>query len=117
MAGLVLIADDSAVARVSVARRVRAAGLTVVEEESAAGASRVDPSGLSCALLDLDLGDGNGTDVAERLRRTQGQLPIAFFTSTRTPEVIAKAATFGPVFAKPEELDQAVAWIARMTAE
>lgn len=109
----VLIADDSAVARVSVARRVRAAGLDVVEEESAAGASAVDPSSLSCALLDIELGDGDGTDVAERLRATEGKLPIAFFSSTRTPEILARASTFGPVFAKPDELDQAIDWVSR----
>jgi CheY-like chemotaxis protein len=110
---LVLIADDSAVARVSVARRVRAAGIDVLEEESAAGASAVDATGLSCALLDLELGDGDGTEVAERLRARQGALPIAFFTSTRTPEILARASTFGPVFAKPDQLDDAVDWIQR----
>lgn len=109
----VLIADDSPVARVSVARRVRAAGLDVVEEESAAGASAVDASSLSCALLDLELGDGDGTEVAERLRASKEELPIAFFTSTRTPEVLARASTFGPVFAKPDELDQAIDWVER----
>ena len=109
----VLIADDSPVSRVSVARRVRAAGLDVVEQESAAGASAIDASSLSCALLDLELGDGDGTEVAERLRATEGELPIAFFTSTRTPEILARASTFGPVFAKPDELDEAVDWVSR----
>jgi len=113
MRGPVLIADDSPVARVSVARRVRAVGLTVVEEESAAGASAVDGAGLSCALLDLDLGDGDGTEVAERLRARQSELPIAFFSSTRAPEILARASAFGPVFAKPDELDQAIDWIER----
>jgi DNA-binding response OmpR family regulator len=113
MSRRVLIADDSAVARVSVARRVRADGLEVEEQDSAAGASSVDTNGLACALLDLELGDGLGTDVAERLREGQGTLPIAFFTSTRTPEIVARAATFGPVFAKPDDLDEAVDWIRR----
>jgi len=109
----VLIADDSPVARVSVARRVRAAGMDVLEEESAAGASAVDAAELSCALLDLELGDGDGTEVAERLRAREGGLPIAFFTSTRAPEAIARAEAFGPVFAKPDDLDAAVDWVRR----
>jgi DNA-binding response OmpR family regulator len=113
MSRRVLIADDSAVARVSVARRVRAAGLEVEEQDSAAGASSVDSTYLSCALLDLELGDGLGTDVAERLREQRGALPIAFFTSTRTPEAVALAQTFGPVFAKPDQLDEAVDWVRR----
>lgn len=113
MSRRVLIADDSAVARVSVARRVRADGIEVEEQDSAAGASAVDAAELACALLDLELGDGLGTDVAERLRAAQDALPIAFFTSTRTPEVIAVAKQFGPVFAKPAELDQAIDWVRR----
>ena len=56
MSRRVLIADDSAVARVSVARRVRAEGIEVEEQD---------------------------------------------------------ARTFGPVFAKPGELDQAIDWIRR----
>ena len=68
---------------------------------------------LACALLDLDLGDGLGTEIAERLRAGQGALPIAFFSSTSSPEVLAQAATFGPVFAKPDDLDEAIAWVCR----
>jgi DNA-binding response OmpR family regulator len=85
----------------------------VVEQDSAAGASSVDPTDLACALLDLELGDGLGTDVAVRLRESRGTLPIAFFTSTAAPDALARAATFGPVFAKPDELDMAVDWVRR----
>ena len=116
MSRRVLIADDSAVARVSVARRVRADGIVVEERDSVASAASVDVEGLSCALLDLDLGDGLGTEIAERLRAGRGGLPIAFFSSTSSPEVLAQAATFGPVFAKPDELDQAVDWVQRALA-
>jgi CheY-like chemotaxis protein len=113
MSRRVLIADDSAVARVSVARRVRADGIEVEERDSAATAAAVDTADLACALLDLELGDGLGTDVAKRLRSVQGGLPIAFFTSNSAPETLALAATFGPVFAKPDELDDAVDWVRR----
>jgi CheY-like chemotaxis protein len=113
MSRRVLIADDSAVARVSVARRVRADGLDVEERDSVASAVSIDARGLACALLDLDLGDGLGTEIAERLRAGHDALPIAFFSSTSSPEVLAQAATFGPVFAKPEELDQAIDWVRR----
>ncbi len=113
MSRRVLIADDSAVARVSVARRVRADGIVVEERDSVASASLIDVEGLACALLDLELGDGLGTEIAERLRAGADRLPIAFFSSTTTPEVLAQAATFGPVFAKPDELDQAVDWVRR----
>lgn len=113
MSRRVLIADDSAVARLTLARRVRAAGFEVVEHDSVASASTVDATTIACALLDFDLGDGLGVDVAARLRQAAGSLPIAFFTSTAESDVVARASAFGPVFAKPDELDAAVDWIAR----
>jgi FixJ family two-component response regulator len=113
MSQRVLIVDDSAVARVAVARRVRAAGREVVEHDSVASTSSDDPSTLACALLDFDLGDGFGVDVAARFRAENEALPIAFFTSTSTSDVAERAAAFGPVFAKPDELDAAIDWIER----
>jgi two-component system response regulator RegA len=106
----VLVADDSAVVRLSLSRRLRAEGLDVVERDSAAAAGGVDPDGLACALLDLDLGDGSGADVAARLRRARASLPIAFFSSETSGDALARAAAFGPVFAKPADIDAAVDW-------
>ena len=113
MSQRVLIADDSAIARVTVARRVRAAGFEVVEHDSCASASTVDATTISCALLDFDLGDGYGVDVAARLRAGQATLPIAFFTSSNRNDVVELASAFGPVFTKPHDLDAAIDWIAR----
>lgn len=107
----VLIADDSPVARAAIARRVRATGREVVERESLASASGVDPRTIACALLDFDLGDGSGLDLAARLRATRRELPIAFFTSTSDASAHDRATPFGPVFLKPDELEIAVAWI------
>jgi DNA-binding response OmpR family regulator len=109
----VLIADDSPVVRVTVARRVRAEGLAVIERDSVASARGIDPSTLSCALLDYDLGDGFGVSIAKDLRTTSEDLPIAFFTSTDTTEVVEAAKAFGPVFSKPDELDAAIEWVTR----
>lgn len=107
----VLIADDSLVARVAVCGRVRAVGIEVVEEASAAGARAVDPTSLACALLDLDLGDGYGTEVAETFRASGATIPIAFFTSTTTGDALTRAASLGPVFNKPDDIEAAVAWV------
>jgi CheY-like chemotaxis protein len=113
MSQRVLIADDSAVVRITVARRVRAAGLEVVEHDSCASARAVDASTLACALLDFDLGDGFGDELAAHLRSAESNLPIAFFTSTSQSEVAEKTAAFGPVFTKPDQLDAAIEWVER----
>lgn len=112
MSKRVLIADDSAVARHTLARRVRAAGFEVVEHDSCATASTVDGTTIACALLDCDLGDGDGVEVAARLRAAKDTLPIAFFTSSKA-EAADRASAFGPVFEKPHELDRAIDWVER----
>ena len=109
MSQRVLVADDSPVARLLLVRRLRAAGLEVVEHASAEGASAADPSELTCALLDYDLGDGFGGDVAVALRGRRPDLPVAFFTTAS--DVAGKLGDLGPVFQKPDELDAAIAWV------
>lgn len=108
----VFVADDSALVRAAVVRRVRETGRDVVEADSVRTAATVTAADLDCALLDLDLGDGWGTDVAERLRASAPSLPIAFFTSEQGGERVERAKTYGPVFSKPEDIDGAIAWIA-----
>jgi CheY-like chemotaxis protein len=107
----VLVADDSAVARLTLARRLRAEGFDVVEHPSAASARGASPAGLVCALLDLDLGDGDGDDVAHALHAQRPDLPVAFFSASTSAELVDRARAIGPVFAKPGELDAAVAWV------
>jgi CheY-like chemotaxis protein len=107
----VLVADDSAVARLALARRLRAEGFEVIEHPSAASARRSSPIGLACALLDLDLGDGDGDDVARTLLARRSDLPVAFFSASTSPELVERARAIGPVFAKPGELDAAVEWV------
>ena len=88
--GRVLIADDSELVRLSLVRSARERGLDIIEASSVADAKVVDVGALSCALLDLDLGDGLGTEVAEVLRGASVALPIAFFmTKVATPRVKA----------------------------
>jgi CheY-like chemotaxis protein len=109
--GRVLVADDSPLVRAAIVRRIRDTGREPIEADSVAATANVDATALSCALLDLDLGDGWGTDVAERLRSSAAALPIAFFTSEQGGERVERAKAFGPVFAKPEEIDGAVEWV------
>jgi DNA-binding response OmpR family regulator len=108
----VLIADDSAVARLTIVRRLRARAFHVVEADSAATARAADATALTCALLDLDLGDGDGVEVAVALRAVAPNLPVAFFSAESEGSPLAlRAAAMGSVFHKPDALDAAIKWI------
>ncbi len=107
----ILFVDDSAVARVAVKRRLVALGLEVVTFGSASEAREADGAAFSAALLDIELGDGYGTELAARLREGAPGLPIAFLTAGGPEEILAAAALLGPVFSKMSELDDAVRWI------
>ena len=108
----VLIVDDSDVVRRVLVKRVTALGLGVREESHAAAAKAVNATELACAVIDLELDDGNGAEVAAALAATDPALPIAFFTGGAALAVVERARAFGPVFAKPDELDAVVAWVA-----
>jgi CheY-like chemotaxis protein len=110
--GMIVIADDCPISRLVLARELdkRALPATYVASLAAGRALRAT---VDCALVDLDLGDGSGADLATHLRSQAPGLPIAFFTaSTDTTE----AQRHGPVFRKPEQLAEAIAWIAAHAA-
>ncbi len=107
---LIYIADDSAVVRGALARRLEAAGLVVHQGGSAKDSRDVQIRSFACALLDLDLGDGDGVDVAELLRVHQPDLPVAFFSGGAAAEVMTRARAIGPIFSKPDDMDAAVSW-------
>ena len=118
-ATFVYIADDSEVVRSALAGRLTAEGVSVHSGASLAealGLAALTVRGFSCALLDLDLGDGSGADVADHLRVHQPVLPVAFFSGGATAEVVARAQAIGPIFRKPEDLEDAVAWVKRHAA-
>jgi CheY-like chemotaxis protein len=107
----VLLVDDSPVVRRVLAQRLVAEGFHVLAEPSAAGARAVDLTTLACAVIDIELPDGSGSDLAGELLQRRGALPIAFFTAGATPAVLAHARAHGPVFAKPD-IEPLIAWIA-----
>lgn len=111
----ILLVDDSPVARRVIARQLADAGFEVCEAASSAGARRVDPAAVACAVLDLDLGDGDGTDLAALLLARRASLPIAFFTAGGSPSLVERARAHGPVFSKQGETGKLVDWVKRAT--
>jgi DNA-binding response OmpR family regulator len=109
----VLLVDDSPVARRVVTARLVPEGFDVVEAASVAAARKVDVFTLGCAIVDLELPDGDGTDLARLLAEKRPSLPIAFFTQGTAPSLIEGARGRGTVFLKPD-LGPLVAWVKRV---
>ncbi len=109
----VLLVDDSPLARRVLARRLAAEGFSVREAPSAAAAREADGATLACAVLDLELADGDGAELAGALLARRASLPIAFFTAGAEPGVLDRARSRGPVFDKPD-VAAVVAWAKRV---
>jgi len=83
----------------------------VIEADCGGAVAGIDANTPACALIDLELGDEDGALVAARLRKESPTLPIAFFSAGASNERLERARAIGPVFKKPSQLDQAVAWL------
>jgi CheY-like chemotaxis protein len=109
----VLLVDDSPVARRLVARRLHAEGFELEEASSLEGARRLGAQTMDTllgAVLDLELDDGTGVELASWLRAERPSLPIAFFTAADSPQLVERARALGPVFAKVDA-EPLVSWV------
>ena len=95
---VLLVEDEPPVAR-AVARTLRLGGMDVVVAPSVAR-TRILDCRFTVGVLDIDLGDGSGVDLADELleRACVGQ--VIFFTGCGDPVVLARARRLGPVVAK-----------------
>jgi DNA-binding response OmpR family regulator len=105
----ILLVDDSSVARLAVAKRLEGEGMKVRAVASAAEARTVDVTTCDCAIIDVDLDDASGPDLAAELRAIRPGLPVAFFTAGDSGAMAPGPGAHGPVFAKPD-LEPVVAW-------
>ena len=58
-----------------------------------------------CVVLDIDLPDGNGVDVARELIDRGNTKLVVFFSATRDPEARQSALHLGPFVDKTESVD------------
>jgi DNA-binding NtrC family response regulator len=108
----VLVVDDSPLIRRTLATRFSTAGFDVREASSVNTARAVACDGIGCAVIDLQLGDGDGTDLATALLARRPGLAIAFFTGGGAPALVESARCRGPVFLKPD-VEALLAWVRR----
>lgn len=102
-----IVEDDPVVAR-SIARRLLREGYTVSLAQSCR-AARAAGKDFRVAVLDLDLPDGNGADLADHLLRHGAVQSIVFYTGTLDNLQRERAGSFGSVFDKSSDLEDIVA--------
>lgn len=117
----VLIVDDEALIRWSVAESLEAAGYAVVEAATAADALRVLQEGdgsIGVAVLDLKLPDSSDLSLLRRFRSSVPECRVILMTAHGTPEVLDEALRSGAfaVLTKPFDLTQLVTLVGRAAA-
>jgi CheY-like chemotaxis protein len=101
-----IVEDDPVVAR-SIARRLLREGYTV----SLAGtcrAARAAGGNFHVAILDLDLPDGSGTELADELLRLDAVRAVVFYTGSLDVAQRERASAFGQVIDKTQDLEQVI---------
>ena len=101
----VLIVDDSKLARIVVAKAVTAIqpDWKKIEAGNAEEASALlREGGIDLAILDFNMPGRNGLDLAQQIRGTHPEMPIALATANLQDEIISQAQTLNATFvAKP----------------
>lgn len=107
---LLVVEDDVAVAR-ALSRTLARRGFAVAVARSCTAARSFNES-FDFAVLDLDLPDGNGVDLASQLL-DDGKIPsVVFFTGSRDPALLARARKLGSVVVKSSGTTTVLALIA-----
>lgn len=105
---LILIVDDEALIRWSVAETLEAAGFQTVEASSAGEALRqFDTAGdISLVVLDLKLPDSSDLGLLRQIRQRAPDCRIILMTAHGTPDILDEAIRLGAhgVLEKPFDL-------------
>lgn len=95
---VLLVEDDPAVAR-GLARLLMARGLSV-EIALSCAAARALPGPFDLAILDIELPDGLGVDLAQALVLKSKICAVMFYTGATYQPLLRRAAELGPVVPK-----------------
>jgi len=112
---LLVVEDDVTVAR-ALSRTLARAGFSVAIVRSCSAARSLAQT-FDFAILDLDLPDGNGVDLA-RVLMTSGKVPsVLFFTGSTDAALLARARCMGSVLTKSLGSSPILSLLATMTSE
>ncbi len=111
----VLVVDDEALIRWSLAERLRTDGHDVVEAASAAEAVEQASHGVDLVLLDYKLPDDDGVSVLRKLRDLDSDLLVMMLTAHKGVETVVEAMKAGAYdyATKPFDLDDVALRVSR----
>lgn len=112
---LLVVEDDVTVAR-ALARMLVGRGFSVAIARSCAAARSLRQS-FDFAVLDLDLPDGNGVDLARSLMDCEKVPSVLFFTGSRDPALLARARALGPVVMKTSGSAEILSLLSQLAPE
>ena len=98
-----LIVEDDPMIRRAITRALQGAGHEVVAVERCGGARGLGRA-FDVAVLDLELPDGTGVDMAGELLGLGTTEGVVFFSGAADPSLLVRAAQFGEVVAKSGDL-------------
>ncbi len=112
---LLVVEDDVTVAR-ALSRTLARRGFSVAIARTCS-AARMLPQTFDFAVLDLDLPDGNGVDLARDLLDA-GKVPgVLFFTGTVDVALLARARRIGGVVMKSAGTSPVLAYLANASSD
>lgn len=100
---LLLLEDEMALAQAAI-RSLTHSGFDVVHAATCDDALR-STRHFDVGVFDVNLPDGNGLDVAMRLKNECRVARIVFFTASVEPTTLVEAERLGPVVRKSDGLD------------
>jgi two-component system response regulator AtoC len=111
----ILVVDDEALIRWSLAERLKSEGYEVLEAETGAAALEQLPEGVDLVLLDYKLPDTDGVSVLRAIKEFDQDILVILLTAYASVEMAVEAMKLGAYhFAhKPFNLDEVVATVER----
>jgi DNA-binding NtrC family response regulator len=100
MAHLLIVDDEPTTSR-ALGRVLRTAGHSVTVAGSCASARTLQDR-FDCAVLDIDLGDGSGIDLANELISRGSIGRVVFYSGTMDDAVLERVSCTGPLVMKAE---------------
>ncbi len=110
----VLVVDDSPLTRLVVMRILERAGYSVEGVPNVKRAIEIaDSEDFDYAIIDLELPDGNGVELLERIKEKNPNIRVAILTTSDTPEsrTAAERAGAGAFLSKGEDIDKILSFM------